>query len=81
MPRIKPSPAEQRRQTFRSIMRYNADRMGLTTDEKTAKYLGISPQLYSYRMRHLSAWSYEDLCNIFKKLRFSQSDIEEMFKN
>lgn len=32
MPRLKPSPAEQRRQTFRSIMRYNADRMGLTTD-------------------------------------------------
>ena len=59
----------------------NADRMGLTTDEKTAKYLGISPQLYSYRMRHLSAWSYEDLCNIFKKLRFSQSDIETLFKN
>ena len=77
MPRLKPSPAEQRRQTFRSIMRYNADRMGLTT----AKYLGISPQLYSYRMRHLSAWSYEDLCNIFKKLRFSQSDIETLFKN
>lgn len=58
MPRLKPSPAEQRRQTFRSIMRYNAD-----------------------RMRHLSAWSYEDLCNIFKKLRFSQSDIETLFKN
>jgi hypothetical protein len=55
--------------------------MGLTTDKKIAKYLGISPQLYSYRMRHLSAWSYEDLCNIFKKLRFSQSDIETLFKN
>lgn len=53
MPRLKPSPAEQRRQTFRLIMRYNADCMGLTTDKKIAKYLGISPQLYSYRMRHL----------------------------
>lgn len=43
MPRLKPSPAEQRRQTFRSIMRYNADRMGLTTDEKTREILGYIP--------------------------------------
>ena len=79
MPRLKPSPAEQRNRTFEAQVEYHAKLLGLKTEADIAAYLGLAPATFRYRMRNKSAWSYEELSRMFKKLHFDKESIAEVF--
>ena len=83
MPKIKkPLPEERMRDKFYVIMNSRAGELGLFKDYEVAARIGISPQLYSIRKskRTLAAWDGDDLARAFKKLRFTQDDIYNIFK-
>ena len=79
MPKLKPSPTEQRNRTFEAQVEYHAKLLGLKTEADIASYLGLSAATFRYRMRNKSAWSYEELSRMFKKLRFDKESIGEVF--
>jgi hypothetical protein len=79
MPRLKPSATELRDRTFEAQVQYHAMLLGLKTDVEIAAYLGLSAPTYRYRMKNKSAWSYEELSRMFKKLRFSPESISKSF--
>lgn len=80
MPRLKPTPQQDRETTFNALVRYYAEKLGLRTETQIGEFLGLEPQTYRYRMRNKSAWSYPELVRMFKKLRFSDADIGRAFK-
>lgn len=83
MPKIKkPLPEERMRDKFYVIMNSRAGELGLFKGYEVAARIGISPQNYYYRKkcRTLSAWDGDDLARAFKKLRFTQDDIYNIFK-
>ena len=83
MPKIRPPlPEERVRNKFYVTITCRAAELGLFKDKDIANSLGISPQLYSIRKskRTLSAWDGDDLAKAFKKLRFTQDDIYNIFK-
>ena len=79
MPKLKPSPTQMRDRAFEAEVEYHARLLGLRTDVEIAAYLGLPSPTYRYRMKNKSAWSYEELSRLFKKLRFSPESIGKVF--
>lgn len=79
MPKLKPTPTQVRDRAFEAQVKYHASLLGLNTDVEIAAYLGLPPPTFRYRMKNKSAWSYEELSRMFKKLRFSKESIGEVF--
>lgn len=79
MPKLKLTPTQERDRTFEALVRYHAMLLGLSTDAQIAEYLGLPPSTFRYRMHNKSAWSYDELSRMFKKLRFPKEQIGEVF--
>lgn len=80
MPKLKPLlPSQQRADALRLAIKIHALQMGMETDTKAAEFLGLSKQTYRYRLQNSSAWTYEELYRVFKKLHFKHDEIQELF--
>ena len=79
MPRLKPTPDEQRERNFDSVVRAAALRLGLRNDTDTARFLGLKQQTFCGRMLRKSGWNYPELVRMVKRLKITDEELKSIF--